>query len=465
MAIASLRQDARFLLSRFRRLKIRSDVAAIFLFHTVEWEPTPWTHGHRYITPFDAFREQIAFLREHFEVVPTMELVRRQRAGTADRPLAAIHFDNGFATYDTVALPYLKQLNVPSTVFLIHDVLYGAVPTRNQLAFLLNTGTRTKFLRDLSATFCSTDAATFSGMTIAGALAWLKSRMTPQREALARAPLSEAQVALVAEAVYTRCDAADGLADGLIDDPRRCDFDPAAHLPICAGSASDSCFTRPQIETLVAIYSGPAAGGKQLFPGQPVGAEAAGGWSNWIVSDDGGTTGTLYATSFFRYMAFTPDEPDFDWREFDFAADPARVTIRETLDATDPDLSAFHDRGGKMITYFGWADTALNPMMGVEYYEAVQAKMGATTTLDFYRLFMVPGMLHCRGGLGTGRIDALTPLVNWVEGNLAPAMIPAERVEAGEVTRSRPLCPYPKVARYGGSGSVDDSGNFACTIP
>ncbi len=118
-----------------------------------------------------------------------------------------------------------------------------------------------------------------------------------------------------------------------------------------------------------------------------------------------------------------------------------------------------------MITYFGWADTALNPMMGVEYYEAVQAKMGATTTLDFYRLFMVPGMLHCRGGLGTGRIDALTPLVNWVEGNLAPAMIPAERVEAGEVTRSRPLCPYPKVARYGGSGSVDDSGNFACTIP
>ena len=141
------------------------------------------------------------------------------------------------------------------------------------------------------------------------------------------------------------------------------------------------------------------------------------------------------------------------------------MTIREILDATDPDLSAFHAGGGKMITHFGWADTALNPMMGVNYYEDVRVTMGEATAADFYRLFMVPGMFHCRGGLGTDRFDALTPLVNWVEGGTAPDQIPAARVENGEVTRTRPLCPYPQVATYAGSGSIDDASNFVCRAP
>ena len=284
-------------------------------------------------------------------------------------------------------------------------------------------------------------------------------------QALEKHRVSPAKMSLVGDTVYARCDAADGLEDGLITDPRACDFDPAKHLPVCAGPSGETCFTRGEIETLEAIYGGPLRNGTPFFPGQPVGAEAGNGWNRWIVSEGGRSLGLIFADTFFKYLAFTPDDPEYDWRTFDFDTDPDRVTIREMLDATDPDLSAFHAGGGKMITHFGWADTALNPMMGVNYYEDVRATMGATTAADFYRLFMVPGMFHCRGGLGTDRFDALTPLVNWVEGGTAPDQIPAARVDNGEVTRTRPLCPYPQVATYTGSGSIDDASSFVCAAP
>ena len=284
-------------------------------------------------------------------------------------------------------------------------------------------------------------------------------------QALARAPLTEAKVAMVGEAVYAQCDAIDGLHDGLIDDPRQCTFDPKVHLPVCSDSTSGDCFTPGEIDTLAAIYGGPVGNGRQLFPGQPLGAEAGGGWTNWIVSDRGQTIGLRFSETFFKYLAFTPDEPDFEWRTFDFNIDPDRVTIREILDAVDPDLSAFQDRGGKMITHFGWADTALNPMMTVNYYEDVQATMGETTAAEFYRLFMVPGMFHCSGGLGTDRFDVVTPLINWVEAAVPPDRILASREEAGATTRTRPLCPYPRVARYSGSGSTNEAANFACVDP
>ena len=118
-----------------------------------------------------------------------------------------------------------------------------------------------------------------------------------------------------------------------------------------------------------------------------------------------------------------------------------------------------------MITHFGWADTALNPMMGVNYYEDVRATMGEEATADFYRFFTVPGMFHCGGGLGTDTFDVMTPLVNWVEGGTPPDTIPASRVEGGAVTRTRPLCPYPQIVRYAGSGSINDASNFACVAP
>ena len=138
--------------------------------------------------------------------------------------------------------------------------------------------------------------------------------------------------------------------------------------------------------------------------------------------------------------------------------------IRSILDATDPDLRSFRDRGGKLLMYFGWADTALNPMMGVNYYEDAVKAMGPQTG-DFFRLYMVPGMFHCAGGLGVDQFDAFTRLVNWVEAGEVPERMDASRVIDGQVELTRPLCPYPQVAKYSGTGDPKQAANFACAAP
>ena len=292
-------------------------------------------------------------------------------------------------------------------------------------------------------------------------------------KALLEAPLSLAKIAIVAEKVYARCDGLDGLEDGLIDDPRQCEFDPAKHLPRCGDSAGDGCFTGGEIRALERIYGGVVSKGEVLFPGLPVGAEAAppsganrtSGWNRWIVSEKGPSIQQVFAETFLRYMAFEKDDPNYDWKTFDFDEDPAKTGfIRSILDARNPDLWPFQQRGGKILMYFGWADTALNPLMGVDYYEQVVETMGDRTT-DFFRLFMVPGMFHCGGGLGVHRFDALTHLVNWVELGKAPDRIVAARVEEGVVEMTRPLGPYPETARYRGSGDPNDAASFECHDP
>ena len=134
------------------------------------------------------------------------------------------------------------------------------------------------------------------------------------------------------------------------------------------------------------------------------------------------------------------------------------------VDATSTDLSRFRARGGKLLMTYGWADQVLQPLAGVQYYEQVRARSGPRTT-DFFRLFMVPGMTHCAGGNGTDRFDPVSALIDWVEKAKAPDSLRATRVVADQVVRSRPLCPYPKVARYSGQGSIDDAANFHCLAP
>jgi pimeloyl-ACP methyl ester carboxylesterase len=291
-------------------------------------------------------------------------------------------------------------------------------------------------------------------------------------------PFPAAKLGLLAAKVYDKCDAADGLKDGLIDDPRRCDFKPARDLPHCsAGSDQSDCFTANQIAALERIYGDVMSNGKRFFPGWPVGAEIAGpnGQSGWlgqaVNAANGSGAWTSYGFNFQRYMVpwvkNAAGEPDAAhlFKQFDIDKDPPRLEeLRQILDATDPDLSAFRKHGGKLLMYYGWADPQLNPKVGVEYYEQVVEKMGSATD-QFARLFMVPGMFHCGGGVGTSQFDMTTPAVKWVEAGTAPVRIEASRVVDGKVVRTRPLCAYPQTARYKGTGSIDDAANFTCANP
>ena len=129
--------------------------------------------------------------------------------------------------------------------------------------------------------------------------------------------------------------------------------------------------------------------------------------------------------------------------------------------ANNPDLSAFRKRGGKLLMTYGWADAILMPLMGVNYYERATAVNGPRTP-EFFRLFMVPGMAHCGGGVGPDRHDPVSAVIDWVEKGKAPDVMVASRVVNGQVVRTRPLCPYPQVARYKGEGSIDEAANFRC---
>jgi feruloyl esterase len=291
-------------------------------------------------------------------------------------------------------------------------------------------------------------------------------------------PFPAEKLGLLANRVYQQCDEKDGLKDGLIDDPRRCDFKPARDLPHCAAGADQpDCFTADQIASVERIYGDVMSGGKRFFPGWPVGAEVAGpnGQSGWLGQEVNGPNGagawTSYGGNFLRFVApgskAPTSESDFHvlFRQFDINKDPARMEeLHLILDATDTDLSAFRRRGGKLLMYFGWSDPQLNPKMGVEYYEQVVEKMGSSTD-DFFRLFMIPGMFHCGGGVGTSQFDAATPVVKWVEAGTAPVTIEAARVLDGKVVRTRPLCVYPETAHYKGSGSIDVAANFTCVRP
>jgi feruloyl esterase len=291
-------------------------------------------------------------------------------------------------------------------------------------------------------------------------------------------PFPAEKLGLLASKIYEQCDARDGLKDGLIDNPLRCNFKPARDLPLCAaGTDQPDCFTPDQIKALDHIYGDVMVQGKRFFPGWPVGAEVAGpnGQSGWIGQEINGPNGpgawTSYGYNFLRFVLPHPktatidDDPAKAFAQFDIDKyAPQADEFRQIIDANDPDLSAFRRHGGKLLMYYGWADPQLNPRMGVEYYEEVVDKMGPDTK-DFARLFMVPGMFHCGGGIGTSVFDAATPLVNWVEAAQAPQRIEASRVVSGKVIRTRPLCAYPQVARYKDGGSIDESANFICMNP
>jgi len=268
----------------------------------------------------------------------------------------------------------------------------------------------------------------------------------------------------LARAVYAKCDTVDGLGDGIIDDPRRCGFSPARDLPRCTTAPGAECFTPAQIASLERIYGGMKnSRGRVLFPGEPVGSESV--WAENLVGPS--KTVLPRAESQMKFMLLDPPPgPSWSFTQFDFDRDPDRLSkAAADFNPRNPDLSAVKKRGGKIVHYSGWADQQVNPLPGIEYYEAVTKRMGAAATRDFYRLYMVPGMFHCSGGPGCGSVDWLTAVMDWVEQGKAPEALTGAHVEKGVTTKTRPACPYPQVARYKGVGSVEEAGSFSCVAP
>lgn len=289
--------------------------------------------------------------------------------------------------------------------------------------------------------------------------------------------LTQDKLPILGKAVYEKCDGLDGLVDGLIDDPRKCTFDPIKDLPACPGDVDDgkTCFTSGQMSALKNVYTGPhvsGPGGKFTNLELPLGSEYyvnnASGWNFFVWMPQ--NTLFTHGSSFVQYMAFDPPAgPDYDWRTFNFTNDEdtlkvVKSGIIEKIDAQDTNLWQLKLNGGKIIHYHGWTDTVVVPASSYKYYEAVQDIIGNAGTQDFYKLYMVPGMGHCSGALASTNMDDMfNHLVDWVENGVEPNALIASRPENGELAaRTRPACPYPEVARYLGSGSIDDAANFTC---
>ncbi len=277
-----------------------------------------------------------------------------------------------------------------------------------------------------------------------------------QREEAAR--LSPAQTGLLHAAVVAACDALDGVKDGIIEDPKRCSFDPGVLL--CKGDGA-ACLTAPQVKTARLLYSSQAnPKTKRQIAGLVPGSEL--GWT------DMGWSASAQATGLdqFRFIVF--QNPKWTIDQFVFDADLVRADEVDdnTINALDANLKPFIDRGGKLIQYHGWSDPQISPGNSVDYYRRVLDTLGgAARAQAAYRLFMAPGMAHCGGGEGPNTFDMVTALEQWVEQGRAPDRIIASRSTNGAVVRTRPLCPYPQVASYTGSGSTDEAGSFVCRAP
>ena len=257
------------------------------------------------------------------------------------------------------------------------------------------------------------------------------------------------------KAVLDACDAKDGVRDGLLEDPRLCRFDPQTIE--CKAGDGPACLTAPQVAAARQIYS-PAVNPrtkKLIFPPLEPGSEL-----QWNIL--AGPQALSIATDTFKYIVF--NKPDWDYKTLNFDRD---VKFADKVDhglnnAINPKLKPFFGHGGKLLMYHGWADPNIAPENSINYYESVQAKVGAAKAAGEMRLFMVPGMTHCGGGEGPNVFDSLSALEQWVEKGIAPAQMIASHITPGKADRTRPLCPYPQVAKYKGTGSIDDAVNFTC---
>ena len=296
-------------------------------------------------------------------------------------------------------------------------------------------------------------------------LTHLQAQAVMTKQAIQKNPdalVPPAKLAVLHNAVLEACDGRDGVKDGVLEDPTRCDFDPKKLE--CKGENGPSCLTPAQVQLVLKFY-GPVVNPRtkeQIFTGYALGSEL--GWSNFI--------GRMVPESltgkgqYLRYAVF--QDANWDYMSFDFDSQMAQADRLDggVTNAINPDLRGFFRRGGKLLHYHGWNDPGISPFNSIDYYNSVLKFMGRADNVEgSYRLLMVPGMDHCAFGEGPNTFDAIGAIEQWVEHGTAPDSVIASHLTDGKVDRTRPLCPYPRIAKYKGTGSTDDASNFACALP
>ncbi len=266
--------------------------------------------------------------------------------------------------------------------------------------------------------------------------------------------------AMIHSAVLKACDALDGVVDGVLENPLACHWDPATIE--CKGADGPACLTAPQVVAMKTMYAPTKTStGKYVFPGMALGTELE-------LGTFAGAEPRQTQTDLFTYVVF--NKPDWDLMTFDLDKDLAlaeKIDATVGVAATDSNLKPLFAHNGKLLMYHGFSDPNIMPENSIHYYQRARLRHpgGPEKTKDSVRLFMVPGMGHCGGGEGPNEFDMMTPLTQWVEKGATPDRIIASRVSDGVVTRTRPLCAYPQVAKYKGTGNTDDAANFVCQAP
>ena len=371
---------------------------------------------------------------------------------------------------------------------------YGRPPTRSYFVGCSDGGREAlmeaqRFPEDFDGVLAGAPANDWSHLFTS--FVW--NELTLSREAAHRIPVEK--LPIIQKAVVAACDESDGLKDGLVSNPPACGFDPA--VLSCKSGDGNDCLTSAQVDTLKALYSGPKnpRTNQQIFPGLVTsGTEAMpASWPLWVLGAVPGRSAQAgFGVSYYRDVVF--ERPGWELRSMDFDRD-VRISdqkVAPIIDATNQDLRSFRARGGKLIQYHGWADAGIVASTSIEYYEAVRSFLASvpdprstlTSVDDFYRLFMVPGMAHCSGGVGPVRFgndadfgptaastgpdrDIFAALERWIETGVAPDRLIGSGpspLDPGR-TLERPLCPYPQQAQYKGSGDPNDAANFVCAKP
>ena len=285
------------------------------------------------------------------------------------------------------------------------------------------------------------------------------------QENAAENPVPQCKLAAATMAAVSACDAIDGVKDGVIEDPKRCTFDPKTLVGMQAGECGT--FTQADADIIRKLWQGPTReDGSFLWYGQSRGADLS------ALAASRGTPlkaqGFTFTVDWLR--SWITQNPQLDWTTITPAAyqhywDQSVEQYGLVIGTDNPDLTDFRNRGGKLLVWHGWADQLITADGTIDYYNRVTSRMGgAKETSEFLRLFLAPGVGHCGGGAGPAPSGQLEALLSWVEEGKAPETLQAtRRDQSGAITRSRPLCQYPLVATYKGTGSTDDSTNFVCS--